>query len=37
MRLIVGEVDLYPDEQLARQVAQRCGFGDQFSALLEKV
>jgi putative tRNA adenosine deaminase-associated protein len=36
MQLIVGEVDLYPDEQLAL-IAQRCGFGDQFSALLEKV
>ena len=36
MQLIVGEVDLYPDEQLA-MIAQRCGFGDQFAALLEKV
>ncbi len=36
MQLIVGEVDLYPDEQLA-MIAQRCGFGDQFASLLEKV
>ncbi len=36
MQLIVGEVDLYPDEQLTL-IAQRCGFGDQFAALLEKV
>ena len=36
MQLIVSEVDLYPDEQLA-MIAQRCGFGDQFAALLEKV
>ncbi len=36
MQLIVGEVDLYPDEQLAL-IAQRCGFGDQFTALLERV
>ena len=36
MQLIVSETDLYPDEQLAL-IAQRCGFGDQFAALLEKV
>jgi putative tRNA adenosine deaminase-associated protein len=36
MQLIVGEDDLYPDEQLAL-IAQRCGFADQFNALLEKV
>nr|WP_322098020.1 tRNA adenosine deaminase-associated protein [Nakamurella alba] len=35
MTLIVGEDDLYPDEQL-RLIAQRCGFADQFDALLEK-
>lgn len=35
LQLIVGEEDLYPDEQLAL-VAQRCGFGEQFAALLEK-
>lgn len=36
MTLIVGEDDLYPDEQLT-MVAQRCGFADQWAALLEKV
>jgi putative tRNA adenosine deaminase-associated protein len=35
MQLIVGETELYPDEQLAL-IAQRCGFGDQFAALVEK-
>ncbi|MET3805729.1 putative tRNA adenosine deaminase-associated protein [Nakamurella sp. UYEF19] len=35
LQLIVGEEDLYPDEQLAL-IAQRCGFGEQFAALLEK-
>lgn len=36
MQLIVDDDDLYPDEQLAR-IAQRCGFGDAFAAVLEKV
>ena len=36
MQLIVGEDDLYPDEQLTL-IAARCGFADAFSALLEKV
>jgi putative tRNA adenosine deaminase-associated protein len=36
MQLIVDDEDLYPDEQLAR-IAQRCGFGDAFAAVLEKV
>jgi putative tRNA adenosine deaminase-associated protein len=36
MQLIVDDDDLYPDEQLAR-IAQRCGFGDAFAAMLEKV
>ena len=36
MQLIVGEDDLYPDEQLTL-IAQRCGFADAFSAVLEKV
>lgn len=35
MQLIVGEADLYPDEQLA-MIAERCGFGDQFAALVDK-
>ena len=36
MQLIVDDVDLYPDEQLA-MIAQRCGFGDAFATVLEKV
>ncbi|WP_328842157.1 tRNA adenosine deaminase-associated protein [Nakamurella leprariae] len=36
MQLIVDEDDLYPDEQLA-MIAERCGFGEQFSAVLDKV
>ena len=36
MTVIIEEVDLYPDEQL-EMIAQRCGFGDQFSALLDKL
>jgi len=35
MQLIVDEVDLYPDEQLAL-IAQRCGFADQFARAIEK-
>ncbi len=35
MQLIVDEVDLYPDEQLAL-IAQRCGFGDEFAAAIDK-
>jgi putative tRNA adenosine deaminase-associated protein len=35
MQVIIDEVDLYPDEQLD-MIAQRCGFGSQLSALLEK-
>ncbi|WP_017972813.1 tRNA adenosine deaminase-associated protein [Actinopolyspora halophila] len=34
--LINGEVDLYPDEQL-EMIAQRCGFGEHFSGLLERL
>ena len=36
MQLIVDDVDLYPDEQLA-MIAARCGFADAFGAILEKV
>ena len=36
MALIVGEDELFPDEQLAL-IAGRCGFADEFNALLEKV
>ena len=35
MQLIVGDEELYPDEQLA-MIAQRCGFGDQWTAALER-
>ncbi|GAB3555426.1 tRNA adenosine deaminase-associated protein [Actinopolyspora lacussalsi] len=34
--LITEEVDLYPDEQL-EMIAQRCGFGEQFTAVLERL
>ena len=34
--VIIEEVDLYPDEQL-EMIAQRCGFGEQFAGLLEKL
>jgi putative tRNA adenosine deaminase-associated protein len=34
LQVIVGEVDLYPDEQL-QMIAQRCGFGDEFGKLLD--
>jgi len=36
MQLIVDDGDLFPDEQLA-MIAQRCGFGDAFASVLEKV
>jgi putative tRNA adenosine deaminase-associated protein len=35
MRVIIDDVELYPDEQL-EMIAQRCGFGRQLSVLLEK-
>lgn len=35
LQVIVGEVDLYPDEQL-EMIAHRCGFEAQFAALVEK-
>ncbi len=34
LQVIVGEVDLYPDEQL-QMIAQRCGFADEFAGLLD--
>jgi putative tRNA adenosine deaminase-associated protein len=34
MQLIVDDEDLYPDEQL-QMIAERCGFGQQFSALVD--
>jgi len=36
LQVIVDDVDLYPDEQL-RMVAQRCGFADEYDALLDKI
>ncbi|MCU1687346.1 MAG: hypothetical protein JWQ81_8085 [Amycolatopsis sp.] len=36
LEVIVGEVDLYPDEQL-QMIAQRCGFADEFGALLDEI
>lgn len=35
LQVIVGEVDLYPDEQL-EMIAHRCGFETQLATLLEK-
>lgn len=35
MQLIVDDVDLYPDEQLA-MIAQRCGFADEFARAIDK-
>jgi putative tRNA adenosine deaminase-associated protein len=36
LQVIVGETDLYPDEQL-QMVAQRCGFADEFNKLLDSI
>lgn len=36
LEVIAGEVELYPDEQL-QMIAQRCGFGDEFTALLDEM
>jgi putative tRNA adenosine deaminase-associated protein len=36
LQVIVDEVDLYPDEQL-QMIAQRCGFGDEFTKLLDTI
>lgn len=36
MQVIIDEVDLYPDEQL-QMVAQRCGFDEEFSKLLDTI
>lgn len=36
LEVIIGDVDLYPDEQL-QMVAQRCGFSDEFGALLDEI
>ncbi len=34
LQVIIGEVDLYPDEQL-QMIAQRCGFADELGKLLD--
>ncbi|MEU6645145.1 tRNA adenosine deaminase-associated protein [Saccharomonospora sp. NPDC046836] len=36
LEVIVNEVELYPDEQL-QMIAQRCGFADEFNALLDEL
>lgn len=36
LEVIVGEVDLYPDEQL-QMIAQRCGFAEPFNELLDEI
>ena len=36
LEMIAGDDGLYPDEQL-RIVAQRCGFGEQFDEILERI
>lgn len=36
LQVIVGEVDLYPDEQL-QMIAQRCGFADELAGLLDSM
>jgi putative tRNA adenosine deaminase-associated protein len=36
LQVIIDEIDLYPDEQL-NMIAQRCGFVEQYSALLNVI
>ncbi|OOC04191.1 tRNA adenosine deaminase [Amycolatopsis azurea DSM 43854] len=36
LQVIVGEVELYPDEQL-QMVAQRCGFAAEFAKILDEI
>jgi putative tRNA adenosine deaminase-associated protein len=36
LQVITAEVDLYPDQQL-QMIAQRCGFADEFSRLLDRI
>jgi len=36
LQVIVDEVDLYPDDQL-QMIAQRCGFADEFVALVDRI
>ena len=36
LQVIIEEIDLYPDEQL-RMIAQRCGFVDEYSKVLDRI
>ncbi|WP_019813992.1 tRNA adenosine deaminase-associated protein [Saccharomonospora saliphila] len=36
LEVIVNEVELYPDEQL-QMIAQRCGFGEEYTKLLDEM
>jgi putative tRNA adenosine deaminase-associated protein len=36
LQVIIGEVDLYPDEQL-QMIAQRCGFAEEFGRLMDTI
>ena len=36
LEVIANEIELYPDEQL-QMIAQRCGFADQYSAVLDEL
>jgi len=36
LELIIGEIDLYPDEQL-QMIAERCGFADEFAAVIDEL
>lgn len=35
MQIVVDDADLYPDEQL-QMIADRCGFGERFAALVDR-
>lgn len=36
LEVIVNEIELYPDEQL-QMIAQRCGFAEQYTAVLDEL
>ncbi|OQO92954.1 tRNA adenosine deaminase-associated protein [Saccharomonospora piscinae] len=36
LEVIVNEIELYPDEQL-QMIAQRCGFADEYAAVLDEL
>jgi len=36
LEMIASDVELYPDDQL-RMIARRCGFGDEFDELLDRI